>query len=357
MPAFSGVSMTDLDTNQLFGLNQQNEEPLVPGPELASYLLAALAVPVTLWFHLLPTVFAGLAVHVLTLKLARRLPDRWGTMTHKFALAVLVIFVMLALFGAALGLWSFLHGSRGMAALLAAIAETLENLKRTLPASIAEFIPNTVEDLQEQTTLMLREHSHKISAVGFLGIKTFVHVAFGMVIGGMTALHHFNTVDHWPSFVTALYSRTGRLSDAFYKVVFAQVKISALNTALTAIYLIVILPWFGIHVPMVKVLLPLSFVAGLLPVVGNLVSNAAIVVISLGVSTGVATASLVFLVLIHKLEYFFNARIIGGEVQASAWELLSAMLAMEAVFGVSGLIAAPVVYAWLKAELKAKNMV
>ena len=349
--------MAAIDSNQLVSLNRQNEEPPDSGPEVASYLLAALAVPATLCFHLLPTVFAGLAVHVLTIKLAQRLPDRWGALTHKFALAVLMILVMLGLFGAAIGLWSFLHGSRGMAALLAAGAETLENLRRTLPVSIAEFLPGTMEDLQEQTTLMLREHSHKISAAGFLGIKTFVHVAFGMVIGGMTALHHFNEVDHWPPLVSALYARTGRLADAFYKVVFAQVKISALNTALTAIYLIVILPWFGIHVPMVKVLIPLSFVAGLLPVVGNLVSNAAIVLISLGVSTGVAAASLVFLVLIHKLEYFFNARIIGGEVQASAWELLAAMLAMEAVFGVSGLIAAPVVYAWLKAEFKAKNMV
>lgn len=345
------------DTNRFSCFNRLNEGVPHSGPEVVSYLLAALAVPVTLWFHLLPTVLAGLAVHVLTVKFARRLPDRWGSMTHKLVLGVLVIFVILALFGAVLGLWSFLHGSRGMAALLAAVAETLENLRRTLPASIAEVIPTTMEDLRDQTTVMLRGHSHKISAVGFVGLKTFVHVAFGMVIGGMTALHHFNTVDDWPPLITALYARTGNLADAFYKVVFAQVKISALNTALTAIYLIVILPLFGVHVPMVKVLLPLSFVAGLLPVVGNLVSNAAIVLISLGVSPGVATASLIFLVIIHKLEYFFNARIIGGEVQASAWELLSAMLAMEAVFGVSGLIAAPIVYAWLKAELKAKNMV
>ncbi len=91
--------------------------------------------------------------------------------------------------------------------------------------------------------------------------------------------------------------------------------------------------------------------------VGNLISNAAIVLISLGVSPVAAGASLVFLVAIHKLEYFFNARIVGVRVQASAWELLSAMLAMEAVFGVAGLASAPVVYAWLKAELKAENLI
>ena len=340
-----------------FNLIPQTEEPTKLGTEVASYLLLVLAVPLVLHFHLLPTVFAGLTVHVLTIKLARRLPLHWGGLAHKFALAALVIFVVLALLGAGLGLWSFLHGSRGMAALLSAVAETLENLRRTLPPAIAEAMPHTMEDLREQITAMLREHSRKISAAGMAGIKTLLHVLFGMVIGAMTALHHFDATDRWPPFVAALYARTGALAVAFDKVVFAQVKISALNTAFTVVYLMVILPLFGIHLPLVTVLVLLTFVTGLLPVIGNLISNAAIVIISLGVSPGVAMASLVFLVLIHKLEYFFNARIVGGEVQASAWELLSAMLVMEAVFGIAGLIAAPVVYAWLKAELRAKSMI
>ncbi|MGO9570815.1 MAG: AI-2E family transporter, partial [Desulfomonilaceae bacterium] len=289
-------------------------------------------------------------------KLGRRLPVQRRGLGHKFALAALAIIVVLALLGVGLGLWSFLHGSRGMAALLAVVAETLENVRRTLPPDIAEAIPYTIEDLREQITVMLREHAHKISSAGMAGVKTLVHVLFGMVIGGMTALHHFDPNVHRP-FIAALYARTAALADAFDKVVFAQVKISALNTIFTALYLMAILPIFGLHLPLVKVLIPLTFVTGLLPVVGNLISNTAIVLISLSVSSGAAMASLAFLVGIHKLEYFFNARIVGGEVQASAWELLSAMLVMEAVFGIAGLIAAPVAYAWLKAELKAKNLI
>ncbi len=280
-----------------------------------------------------------------------------GKVGHKFAWAALMIFVMLALFGAGLGLWSFLHGSRGMAALLTTVAETLENVRRTLPPDIAGVIPPTMEDLHEQLTAVLREHSHKISLAGMSGIRTFVHVLFGLIIGGITALHHFDAPDRWPPLVSALYARTGALADAFDKVVFAQVKISALNTVFTALYLMVILPLCGFHLPMTKVLVPLTFVTGLLPVVGNLISNSAIVLISLGLTPGVAVASLVFLISIHKLEYFFNARIVGAEVQASSWEILCAMLVMEAVFGMAGLIAAPVVYAWLKGELVSKNMV
>ena len=71
----------------------------------------------------------------------------------------------------------------------------------------------------------------------------------------------------------------------------------------------------------------------------------------------VGVSSLGFLVLIHKLEYFTNARIVGGQVKANIWEILCAMLLMEALFGMVGLVAAPVVYAWLKAELKARQLV
>lgn len=34
-----------------------------------------------------------------------------------------------------------------------------------------------------------------------------------------------------------------------------------------------------------------------------------------------------------------------------------AMLAMEAVFGMAGLVAAPFVYAWLKTEMKARSLI
>jgi predicted PurR-regulated permease PerM len=108
---------------------------------------------------------------------------------------------------------------------------------------------------------------------------------------------------------------------------------------------------------MATFLVLLTFAVGMLPVVGNLVSNTIIVVISLGVSFGVGVASLIFLVVIHKAEYFMNARIVGHEVQATAWELLTAMLLLEATFGIAGLVAAPVVYAWIKAEAKAQKMI
>lgn len=322
-----------------------------------SYLLAALSVPVVLHFHLLPAVFAGLAVYVLTAKLALRLPVRWGSLTHKVALAGIILFAILLVSSLCLGLWSFLRGHHGMANLLTTVAETLENLKRNLPDDLTSALPDTVEELREQIATMLREHGKNISSVGISGVKTFAHLILGMVVGGMAVLHRFDQEGGFPPLASHLHERLLNLAGAFDKVVFAQVKISALNTLLTALYLAVLLPILGIYLPMVTLLILLTFMAGLLPVVGNLISNFTIVLISLGVSPMVGVASLAFLVLIHKLEYFTNARIVGGEVKASVWELLSAMLLMEAVFGMAGLVAAPVVYAWLKDELKAKQLV
>jgi predicted PurR-regulated permease PerM len=330
---------------------------MMHGPVIASYILAGVSFLLVLRFHLLPAVFAGLAVHVLTVKLARRLPRNWGGWAHEISLAALAVLVILGLIGSSLGLWSFLNGNGGMGALLDAAAETLERLRRAVSPTIAEYLPATVDELHAQIAGMMREHGQKISSVGIAGAKTLVHVLFGMVIGGLTALHQFSDSSKWPPLTAALYARSQALSNAFDKVVFAQVKISALNTLLTALYLLVVLPMCGISMPLLTVILPLTFVAGLLPVVGNLISNTAIVLISLGISPGVALASLLFLVGIHKLEYFTNAKIVGGEVHARAWELLCAMLALEAFFGVAGLVAAPVAYAWLKAEMKIKNLI
>jgi predicted PurR-regulated permease PerM len=119
----------------------------------------------------------------------------------------------------------------------------------------------------------------------------------------------------------------------------------------------VVLPVLEIHLPLVKTMILVTFIAGLLPVIGNLISNTVIVIVSLSYSAGAAIGSLAFLVLIHKLEYFVNARIVGTQIRARAWELLIAMLVMEAAFGVPGLIAAPILYAYIKDELTSRGLI
>jgi predicted PurR-regulated permease PerM len=133
--------------------------------------------------------------------------------------------------------------------------------------------------------------------------------------------------------------------------------ISGINTLFTWFYLAVALPAFGVDLPLIKTLVAVTFIAGLLPIIGNLISNTVIFVVSLSQGLYVAMASLAYLIVIHKLEYFLNARIIGSNIKARAWELLIAMLVMEAAFGIAGLVAAPIFYAYFKDELRAKGLV
>ena len=114
-----------------------------------------------------------------------------------------------------------------------------------------------------------------------------------------------------------------QLALAFGDIVAAQLRISLVNMAVTAAYLLVILPLFGYHVPLATTLVAFTFFASLLPIVGNLLSNAAIVLAALTVSPWLGVASLVFLVVIHKLEYFLNARIVGGRTQMPTYALLA----------------------------------
>jgi predicted PurR-regulated permease PerM len=203
----------------------------------------------------------------------------------------------------------------------------------------------------------LRENAKELRTLGGEVGHVAAHLLIGMVIGGMVSLREARPQDEGGPLARELGERVARLAEAFRRVVFAQVRISALNTVFTAIFLMAVLPMFDIHLPFAKTLVVVTFVAGLLPVVGNLISNAVIVVVSLSVSLSAALAALVFLVVIHKLEYFLNARIVGAHIRAAAWELLLAMLVMEAAFGLAGLVAAPIYYAYLKDELSARKVI
>ncbi|MBJ6724971.1 AI-2E family transporter [Geomesophilobacter sediminis] len=324
-------------------------------PIIASYILAVVATLLVLYLHLLPAVIAGLAVHVMTSWLAARLPATWSGKAQRTAVIIFALLVALILLGAGLGLWSFLRDN-DLSSLLNSAAGALDNVRRTLPPQYTQAIPSSVDDLRQQVSTLMRQHGSRLTQVGMEGVRGTAHILIGMILGGVVSLHRFKEAGA-PPFSRALHDRLSFLNESFAKVLFAQVTISLLNTALTAIYLFAILPLFGIQLPMRMVLVAITFICGLLPVVGNLISNVVIVLISVGTSPMAGLGSVIFLLAIHKLEYFTNAKIVGGRVHAESWELLCSMVLFEAMFGLTGLIAAPFLYAWLKAELTATGMV
>jgi predicted PurR-regulated permease PerM len=55
---------------------------------------------------------------------------------------------------------------------------------------------------------------------------------------------------------------------------------------------------------------------------------------------------------IHKLEYFLNAQIVGSRTNVPTYVMLGSMLVLESAFGIGGLVAAPIYAAWLTRELR-----
>ena len=328
-------------------------------PEVVSWCFAAGFLLLVLWLHLLPALLAGLLVYELVHAIAPLLQRRLSSERARLAAVVVLSTLIVGLVTAAiLGAVAFFRSDAGsIPALLQKMADIVEGTRNALPSWLVESLPTDADELREAMSHWLREHAPEVRLVGAEAGRAFAHILVGMVIGAMVSLSEAAPAGERKPLARALIERTERLGDSFRRVVFAQVRISALNTMFTAIYLAVVLPLFGVHLPLTKTLIGVTFVAGLLPVIGNLISNTVIVIVSLAHSPYVALASLVFLIVIHKLEYFLNARIIGSQIRARAWELLLAMLAMEAAFGLPGVVAAPIYYAYLKQELADRELV
>lgn len=323
--------------------------------EIAAWILAAIALAAAIALRLLPALLAGLLAFELVHVIAPRLRLGQGGAGKLAAIGLIAVGVAVLLTGALVGVVAMFRGDT-LAMLLQKMAEILEQTRGKLPEWVLASVPSDADAMKDAITTWLRDNAAELRHLGGEAGHVVVHITIGIIIGAMVSLREARPEGADGPLARALGERARRLGDAFRRVVFAQVRIAALNAIFTGIYLVVVLPLFGVHLPFAKTLVAITFIGGLIPIVGNLISNTVIVIMSLNVSAQVAVASLVFLVVIHKLEYFLNARIVGRGIRASAWELLIAMLVMEAAFGIAGLVAAPIYYAYLKDELDARGL-
>jgi predicted PurR-regulated permease PerM len=124
----------------------------------------------------------------------------------------------------------------------------------------------------------------------------------------------------------------------------AQIVISAINALLTSLFL------FWNSFPYAPVLAGLTFILGLLPIVGNLMSNTLIMSVGFTISPRMAFLALMFLVIIHKGEYFLNSKIIGDRIKNPMWLTLVGLVIGEKLMGIPGMILAPAVLHYVKVE-------
>jgi predicted PurR-regulated permease PerM len=326
---------------------------------IAGYLLTAAALCFVVALHQLPTLFAGLLVYALVDALApglqRHVP---GVQAHRLVVAVLAVLVVGVLTLAIAAAIAYLNSENGNPArFFERMTPLIERARTQLPAFVVDRLPDNSAEVRAAVMDWSRTHTAQLQLAGRHAVRMIVQLLVGIVLGAMLALYGARARPQAGPLTVVLKARCAHLMIAFRDVVFAQAKISALNTLFTGAFLLIGLPLLGISLPLAKTLVVVTFVVGLLPVIGNLISNTLIVIAALSISMSVALAALAFLIVIHKFEYFLSARIIGTQIQAFAWELLIAMLVMEAMFGSAGLIAAPIYYAYLKRELAAAGLI
>lgn len=327
--------------------------------EAASFFLVFGALFLIFPLRLLPCFLSGFIVYETILALTpwvERLVK--GPLARWIIILVLTIIILLALAAGVTKLISFLlHDFQNPAAFHATASKLLEDAQRTLSPVVTRYLPADIDELQHKVVTWLRQHLVVVQTFGRSAARTFAIMLIGMLLGTIISLRIGSLNTHDTPLRHALLTRLAVLADAFHDVVFAQIKVSLVNTILTCGFLFGVLPLFGLHFPFAKTVVVLTFVAGLLPIIGNLISNTVIVLIGLSISMEAAIISLIFLVIVHKLEYFINARIFGSRINATTWEILLAMLVLESAFGLAGVVAAPVYYAYLKSELRIAKLI
>ena len=211
-------------------------------------------------------------------------------------------------------------------------------------------------DYASAKTAALQEVKERISNLGRYAREATLQFAM-LMIGLVVAVSLFMNA-RWETesdpdvAIGSLYSTVVRelaqrfetFYGSFARVIGAQIIISTINSGLTAVFLL----WNGF--PYATVLLVLTFLCGLLPIVGNILSNTLIVGVAFTLSPRTALIALIFLVVIHKLEYFLNSKIIGDRIKNPMWLTLIGLVIGEKLMGIPGMILAPVVLHYIKVE-------
>lgn len=301
----------------------------------------AVLLVLTGWFHLgtlaLTALFGYFALQLFSLGRRKRL----GLAIYIVAVAAL-----------AAGLAGF---SRQAYVALPKIADS------TIPAVVGFAEKHQIQlpfsDYESLKTVAKEEASQGLENVGrYIRTASFqvILLAAGLIVAASLFMNPAWGTDSGGQATggNSVYSATARevttRFKTFYKsfrtVMGAQIIISVINTALTAMFLV----WNAY--PFSAVLIVLTFLCGLLPIVGNLISNTLIVGVSFTISPRLALVALIFLAAIHKLEYFLNSKIIGHRIQIPMWLTLIGLVLGEKLMGIPGMILAPVVLHYLKVE-------
>lgn len=330
--------------------------PRKPGTsvEAASYVLAVLVCTAVLIYGLLPGLIAVCVGYLVATGLSRQTLAPAVRMSPTVAAVVVIVLPILAIV-------LFLANAKGMVfgavsqyqAMLHHLGATVLEIRQKLPPAMAEQLPDELIAAQKWLADYLQSRAHALGGYGTASLRGGLLAYVGLIVGALivgTSDGKAGSAAPGP-LRAAIRQRGWDFMESFRQIVVAQFWIAGFNAVCTAIFLFAALPVAGIQMPYAGSLVALTFFAGLIPIVGNLLCNGVMTIAGVSVSPTVGLVCLLFLVAIHKFEYFINAKIVGKRTNTAAWELLVVMFVGESIFGVAGLVAAPLYYAYVKKEL------
>jgi len=309
-------------------------------PFLIGYLcLAALTIAILIT-HLTIFALSFLLLFLVSDFLTNDL-RRWIPFVPKAVLFALLYLVIIGFVG--IGTYKTVPG---LAKRLPAIAEQLEAQAKTKFETLADEWGLSDEDWQEARDSLISgvgktigETAKKIQTI----YRAILYFVFALVVNALL-YHNTEKIDRVfsrrpDSLTHYLYRFVAARIKIFYfyfkRVMGGQIIISAINTAISASFII------ALRLPHKPALIAAVYVFGLFPVVGNLVSNTIVTIAALfSIGTFGAAVCLGMLVGVHKLEYFLNSKIIGEIVDLPTVVTLTSLIACEVAFGVVSLILA-----------------
>jgi predicted PurR-regulated permease PerM len=309
-------------------------------PARFSYVFLALLFVLVIWLHLAIPLLAVLFSFFVLHKLA---------FTRYKLLAVLLFILVIA--GITYGA---VHFTRAAIKAFPEIAETSIPSVLEWAQSHQIVLPfSDYKSLKDLAIDTVREQMHSLGPLARGATTNFVLLIIGIVVAISLFLNSQLDLDrHSHRVKNNLYSlccdeiaaRFIALYQSFSTVMGAQIVISFINTLLTAIFVLIV------KLPYAPVVVGVTFLCGLLPVVGNLISNSIIVCVAFTISPKLALIALVFLIVVHKLEYFLNSKIIGDRIRNPVWLTLLGLVIGEKLMGLPGMILAPVILNYIRLE-------
>lgn len=335
---------------------------------VSAYIFMAISLFLILQFHFVTLCFTATLTYVLLDNLNKNLKkighklfyynDKREKIFQFISVTIVGSLILLGL--SVLGLWLAHFFSpdnlKEMSLKLNSILE-IQKENNLIPSFIYQYLPDNVSELKTQSLDFLKQNLWQIQTFGTKSVMFLVYIVIGFILGVLFLFEQNHKNKEKTVFTNILSERIMLFKDSFEDVFLAQIKISFVNSILTGIYIYLLLPIFDINLPFQHTIIVLTFLFGLLPVIGNLISNTIIVVLSLGVSIKVAVASLIFLIVIHKLEYFLNAKIIGSHTKTKTWEILIVLFVFEHLYGVPGMVVGTVFYTYVKKEMQSKGLI